>query len=385
MEAGTPIGIGSPYTTGVTTLPNQEDLTFELAIPNSDPTQPGERLNGSVIYMGDYPVPTITVDRGSGNVQLSNPGSFDVTGITIASDSGLLDAGQLNLDELAGFENGNSKSTQINALNWTGAASFPGPKNIGNVFSPGGLLPLNGEDLTLEYTIPGSADTLPGLVNYTGAVNDFVLKVDELTGQASIEHMSPHVGDVELTSYSILSASDGLDPEAWAKIGGGFSEAGVRPGAIAELNLEGSMTFSNGTKHDLGAIFSGSTKDLIFEYATPDVDIAVGSVQYVFGAGSGPPSCEDVAASRAIRGDLDGNNKVEFADFLILSGNFGESGVGYEGGDIDCSGDVAFADFLVLSGNFGEEVGGAASVPEPASMTLALIWMLCGLTLRRRR
>ena len=83
-------------------------------------------------------------------------------------------------------------------------------------------------------------------------------------------------------------------------------------------------------------------------------------------------------------GDLDGNGKVEFADFLILSGNFGNEVSSHAEGDIDCNGKVEFADFLVLSGNFGNDVG-VAAVPEPAScVTLGIAGLLIA-GLRRRR
>ena len=84
-------------------------------------------------------------------------------------------------------------------------------------------------------------------------------------------------------------------------------------------------------------------------------------------------------------GDLDGNGVVEFADFLVLSGNFGKQVSSEAEGDIDCNGIVEFADFLVLSGNFGKEVGGAQSVPEPAGMLLLGFAGLMGGMFRRRR
>ena len=133
----------------------------------------------------------------------------------------------------------------------------------------------------------------------------------------------------------------------------------------------------------LGNIFGGTT-DLQFEYGTLD-GAALGTVEYVLNIGDTGPTCQEVAASRAIAGDLDGNNAVEFADFLVLSGNFGQNVNGYEAGDIDCSGDVAFADFLTLSGNFGKTVGGAASVPEPTTNVLAMLGAILVLPLRRRR
>lgn len=68
-------------------------------------------------------------------------------------------------------------------------------------------------------------------------------------------------------------------------------------------------------------------------------------------------------------GDIDGNGKVEFADFLILSGNFGNEVDPGTNGDIDGNGKVEFADFLVLSGNFGKSIGEAAPASDNAATT----------------
>lgn len=62
-----------------------------------------------------------------------------------------------------------------------------------------------------------------------------------------------------------------------------------------------------------------------------------------------------------IPGDLDGNGDVSFADFLVLSNNFGKEVENYSDGDIDGDGSVGFADFLVLSNNFGKKLEAAAS------------------------
>ena len=74
-------------------------------------------------------------------------------------------------------------------------------------------------------------------------------------------------------------------------------------------------------------------------------------------------------ALNTLPGDLNGNGDVAFADFLILSANFGLEGLGYHEGNIDLAGSVEFADFLVLSANFGNTVE-AAAVPEPATLPL---------------
>ena len=84
-------------------------------------------------------------------------------------------------------------------------------------------------------------------------------------------------------------------------------------------------------------------------------------------------------------GDLDGNGMVEFADFLVLSANFGAAADSHEQGDIDCNGMVEFADFLALSANFGQSVGAAQSVPEPSSALLVLSGALLMLARRKHR
>ncbi len=71
-------------------------------------------------------------------------------------------------------------------------------------------------------------------------------------------------------------------------------------------------------------------------------------------------------------GDLNGNGDVSFADFLVLSANFGGVSGGYVDGNIDLAGGVDFADFLVLSRNFGQSLG-AESVPEPTGNTLLIL------------
>ena len=108
-------------------------------------------------------------------------------------------------------------------------------------------------------------------------------------------------------------------------------------------------------------------------------------------------TCTDVAAGRAdaealtdilsqlgiVPGDTDQNGVVEFADFLTLAGNFGQTDAGFTGGDFDCNGEVAFADFLTLAGNFGQQ--SAASVPEPQALWLAMFGFFRTFLLRPKR
>ena len=80
-----------------------------------------------------------------------------------------------------------------------------------------------------------------------------------------------------------------------------------------------------------------------------------------------------------VPGDADGIGGVEFADFLVLNSNFGQSPAEYTDGDFDADGIVGFSDFLVLSGNYGQ--GGdfgseVAAVPEPSSLLYLLLVMV---------
>jgi len=89
-------------------------------------------------------------------------------------------------------------------------------------------------------------------------------------------------------------------------------------------------------------------------------------------------------ALSTVRGDLDGNGDVAFADFLILSNNFGNESVGYAGGDINLSGRVDFADFLLISDSFGFATA-AEPVPEPSGTLIVSIGAMCFFRLRSSR
>lgn len=83
-------------------------------------------------------------------------------------------------------------------------------------------------------------------------------------------------------------------------------------------------------------------------------------------------------------GDLDGNGAVAFADFLVLSANFGKDVDSYILGDINDSGQTDFADFLVLSANFGKSAANAHAVPEPAGFRLGVLALVGALTCRAK-
>ena len=56
---------------------------------------------------------------------------------------------------------------------------------------------------------------------------------------------------------------------------------------------------------------------------------------------------------RTLPGDADLDGDVDFADFLILSANFGNSDTGWQEGNFNPDDETSFTDFLLLSANFG--------------------------------
>lgn len=58
-----------------------------------------------------------------------------------------------------------------------------------------------------------------------------------------------------------------------------------------------------------------------------------------------------------VPGDVDSDLDVDFADFLVLSANFGkEVDEAIADGDFDLDGKVDFADYLLLAEYFGENL-----------------------------
>jgi len=85
--------------------------------------------------------------------------------------------------------------------------------------------------------------------------------------------------------------------------------------------------------------------------------------------------------------DANRDGKVDFADFLVVSGNFGKRRTGTHRGDLNADRTVDFADFLILSNAFGYDASEAVSVPEPATGSIVglLVAFLHCLKQRRRR
>lgn len=81
-------------------------------------------------------------------------------------------------------------------------------------------------------------------------------------------------------------------------------------------------------------------------------------------------------------GDFDGNEVVDFADFLIMAGNFNGPGE-FAQGDMDFNGKINLRDFGLFRSIFNAPVG-AASVPEPSTGLMVILGSLVAFMVRRR-
>ena len=217
--------------------------------------------------------------------------------------------------------------------------------------------------------------------------------------------------------YQISSDGGSLDADQWAA--GNFDAQNLDPegeasgetwdalagdaGLLAEGFLLGSSLFDADRQVTLPGAFAGGAEDLEISVVTTEQATIGVAVTYVGEApgfdcnGDGIVDISDTLcatvdtllgtldAANLIQGDIDGNGEVAFADFLVLSANFGNDGT-YLDGNLDLIDDIAFADFLILSANFGQSAGEvAAAVPEPSSWALlAMSVAACGMCRGRR-
>lgn len=315
----------------------------------------------------------LTVNRLTGELTVSNliGGDLDVIGYTIQSANQLLDVANFNglMDQGVGdWQEANIKPTHLAELNLTGSSTLAvgGEVSLGNGYAPGPQPPAM-EDLTFTF-LTADHQQKQGIVEFTGPINDLVLRIDPETGQGAIQNLSPFIDPFDVTGYSVTSASESLTPGSWnsfaasGEAGEGWDEANPQAAAVAELNLTGSQLFDTNTQIGIGQIFDpAGTRDLIFEFTTTAFDRLVGTVEY--------GSLEPVGMGLA--SDFNNDNMVDLQDFNILKANFGATGASMAEGDANMDGNVNLEDFNILKGQFGQS--GAAAVPEPSTWLLTIL------------
>ncbi len=206
---------------------------------------------------------------------------------------------------------------------------------------------------------------------------------------AGAQGLAQGTGGIGIFTPGDFGADGTVDVEDFNRLAANFGAAGTTYSG-GDINQDGTTDLADAT------VWSEVADDAAKMAAVGAIqaDVTAGGSMYDFD-GSGSTDAADVtlisdlfgvsAGGECVpsNGDIDGNGRVEFADFLVLSTNFGQE-ADAAGGDIDCNGSVEFADFLVLSANFGQDVA-AAPVPEPNGILVLLIGMVSASFLRKRR
>ena len=221
-----------------------------------------------------------------------------------------------------------------------------------------GIVPAD-ENVMFDFTT-ADGRVLEGIVEFTGAVNDFVLFVDPSDGSSALGNLSGFITPPDLTGYAVISPGDQLIPGNWntletsGEAGPGWDASPALTSVLAETNLQDSHTFGFGTLIELGQIFTtAGEQDLQLTYTVAgETAERTGSVVY------GPIPDAPVLTP----GDFNGDNNVDGLDFLLLQREFPDP--------------RDAADFVAWEENYGTGVPaapGAVATPEPAT-----VWLILG-------
>ena len=175
----------------------------------------------------------------------------------------------------------------------------------------------------------------------TNGTPDGTKMVDQVTDSSS----EPLLGFQQIGDAIYFAATNGELRESLWKV----DAPDIEPAEIDVPSLPGDVTAD--------AIVDSRDVDAVFAAAmqgSTDANFDTNGDGQV-SASDGIHIVETILQTKA--GDLDLNGKIEFADFLVLSTNFGKDDASYDEGDVDGDGLVAFADFLLLSTNFGFDRG----------------------------
>jgi hypothetical protein len=342
-------------------------------------TQPGGL--GKLVQLAVEERLVLNVDRATHAVSIANPGtagiSIDGYSVHSAALNGLNPG---NFVPLGGaWQIANASTSRVNQLNPSAVPTFAtlSSTSLGNIFAPPTPAAFGDptEDLTFEYTQPGSSTTVAGVVNYIGTtgINNLVLRVDPSNGAAQLKNTSTFSESID--AYTITSTYGSLDTGQWTSLadqgaaGGDWQEGGpttISANRVSELKKAGSTLLNSNDFYNIGNPFNetAAKRDLVFQYllqgeSTPRTGVVV---------------YESISAG--IPGDYDGNGVVNAADYVVWRKYQNTTHVLPND---PTGGTIGAAQYTTWRSHFGAPPGsgssglGAQAVPEPASAALIVI------------
>lgn len=340
----------------------------------------------------------LVVNWGTGEMSILNPSDevVSIDGYTIVSHTGSLNPASDGWNSfqdqgLDGWDQAdNSNSARLTEFNPNGALALT-PGQAATIGKPLVVIPparfgddFGGVDLSFEYSIDGGGKE-EGIVrglSSNAPVNNLVLALDPATGVAAIRNASPFF-DVSIVAYTISSASGKLrsGDGAWQSFADqslvGWDEAdNSNSFRITEFNVaDGALLTGEGPALLLGNPLDVSGElldmdDLKFEFLLATGETMEGVIE-LDSVGNG--------------GDFDSDGDVDGGDFLVWQRTLGSnaSPLG-SGADGNANGVVDASDLTIWKSGFGASSSSpvSAAVPEPATMTLAVI-LLASVIARR--
>ena len=169
--------------------------------------------------------------------------------------------------------------------------------------------------------------------------------VDQTTFTVSVEVRNENAIDYDSTTVTVTNVAPRMEVQPLSGFVGGRTLLSVVAEDIAADPMIFEWDFGDGGEvHITNSAIVTHVYDEPGEYT---VTIIVGDDEGATADGS-----FIVTIQTPIPGDANLDGQVTFADFLILSANFGITATAWEQGDFDHDGTVGFADFLLLSSHF---------------------------------
>jgi hypothetical protein len=176
--------------------------------------------------------------------------------------------------------------------------------------------------------------------NYVGApastTNTVIAGVPAVTASGFLFATLPQ--RLTFTFNQNVSASLGLDDIQITNLSGG-------PGAAPS-----GLTYDAGT----------NTATFTFAFPLADARFRARLIAAGISGPGGTMAADHLFEFTFLRGDANGDGRVNLADFNILASNFGQSPRDFTQGDFDYSGNVNLSDFNILASRFGVVLSPAA-------------------------
>lgn len=342
----------------------------------------GGGANGRLAQLTLEQHPVLVVNRQTGAVSITNPGSaqsiaFDNYNIESRTFGALNPGAWTSIAPAGGWVEANPSANLLAELNpnSSGTVAASSSINLGNAFTlpAATAFGVENEDLRFTYARPGGG-LIEGEILYQGVpTNTLTLNVDPDTGEAQIVNGSPFT--VSIDNYNILSASGSLlaGNSDWSSLqdqgasGGNWFESNSGANQLAELLIEGGLELGPNAIIDLGAPFDelNGVQDLVFTFAVVPSGDLPGDYN-----NDGRVDSIDYAVWREGLGTT-----FTSADFDVWRNNYGATGSAGGGAPALLTGKLLYGELVTF--------GGVVATPEPAALLLCLSGL--ALTARRRR